>query len=151
MNAAVFLLFLQGWPAASLDYVLSSTTVRSFIAGSFTGCCSTLLFQPLDLIKTRIQTKLISGYEHFGSVLRSYETRFFFHVADCRTPHAALSFKVVPVIKEVLREDSIKGLWRGTVPVSSLLQLRLFHYNVYICGWSVEIVYFFSEAIEGFP
>jgi solute carrier family 25 protein 38 len=29
--------------------------LKSFLAGSFSGTCSTLLFQPLDLVKTRIQ------------------------------------------------------------------------------------------------
>lgn len=29
---------------------------KAFLAGSFSGCCSTLLFQPLDLVKTRQQS-----------------------------------------------------------------------------------------------
>jgi len=33
----------------------ANPVVKSFLAGSFSGTCSTLLFQPLDLVKTRIQ------------------------------------------------------------------------------------------------
>jgi len=33
----------------------ANLVVKSFLAGSFSGTCSTLLFQPLDLVKTRIQ------------------------------------------------------------------------------------------------
>jgi len=32
-----------------------SPVVKAFMAGSFSGTCSTLLFQPLDLVKTKIQ------------------------------------------------------------------------------------------------
>lgn len=33
----------------------ANPVVKSFLAGSFSGTCSTLLFQPLDLVKTKIQ------------------------------------------------------------------------------------------------
>jgi len=33
----------------------NNPVVKAFMAGSFSGTCSTLLFQPLDLVKTRIQ------------------------------------------------------------------------------------------------
>jgi len=42
--------------AASLTINISGSPVlKAFLAGSFSGTCSTLLFQPLDLVKTRIQ------------------------------------------------------------------------------------------------
>ncbi|XP_055335841.1 mitochondrial glycine transporter B-like isoform X2 [Paramacrobiotus metropolitanus] len=81
------------FPKWRTESLLSNTTLRSFVAGSFTGVCSTLLFQPLDLIKTRIQANLVS-----------------------RTPEKALSIKVVPIVRQILREESVVGLWRGTVP-----------------------------------
>ena len=34
-----------------------SPMMAAFLAGSFSGVCSTVLFQPLDLMKTRIQTQ----------------------------------------------------------------------------------------------
>ena len=30
--------------------------IKAFLCGSISGTCSTLLFQPLDLLKTRLQT-----------------------------------------------------------------------------------------------
>lgn len=30
--------------------------IKAFMCGSLSGTCSTLLFQPLDLVKTRLQT-----------------------------------------------------------------------------------------------
>lgn len=35
--------------------ISGSPVVKAFMAGSLSGTCSTLLFQPLDLVKTRIQ------------------------------------------------------------------------------------------------
>ena len=32
--------------------------LKSFLAGSFSGTFSTILFQPLDLIKTRLQNRV---------------------------------------------------------------------------------------------
>lgn len=42
---------------AGLDMVAgASPLVKAFLAGSMSGTCSTLLFQPLDVVKTRLQT-----------------------------------------------------------------------------------------------
>ncbi|GAU91906.1 hypothetical protein RvY_04073-2 [Ramazzottius varieornatus] len=74
--------------------VLGSMAVRSFLAGTLTGVCSTFLFQPLDLVKTRIQSQLVAG-----------------------VPQSAItSFKVIPIVTQILRQENIFGLWRGTVP-----------------------------------
>ena len=40
---------------AMADFIASNPIVKSFVAGSVSGTCSTILFQPLDLVKTRIQ------------------------------------------------------------------------------------------------
>ena len=34
---------------------MTSQVIKPFLAGSLSGTCSILLFQPLDLIKTRLQ------------------------------------------------------------------------------------------------
>lgn len=60
--------------------------LKSFLAGSLSGTCSALLFQPLDLVKTRIQS---SGKGHTG---------------------------IISVVVNVLKQESIPGLWRGLVP-----------------------------------
>jgi len=44
---------------------MKSPLVRSFIGGSFSATCSTILFQPLDLIKTRIQTNTLGSSREF--------------------------------------------------------------------------------------
>ena len=45
IDNCVFLFFLQ------------TSLVKAFIAGSLSGTCSTLLFQPFDLVKTRLQVE----------------------------------------------------------------------------------------------
>ncbi|XP_025050145.1 mitochondrial glycine transporter isoform X3 [Alligator sinensis] len=65
--------------------------LKAFVCGSISGTCSTLLFQPLDLIKTRLQTlqPSINGSHRVGMV--------------------ALLFRVV-------RTESLLGLWKGASP-----------------------------------
>ncbi|XP_077525864.1 mitochondrial glycine transporter A-like isoform X1 [Haemaphysalis longicornis] len=46
---------------AMADVIISSPLVKSFLAGSLSGTCSTLLFQPLDLLKTRLQQPPAAG------------------------------------------------------------------------------------------
>lgn len=64
----------------------ASPVVKSFLAGSLSGTCSTLLFQPLDLIKTRVQQ--VNG---IGS-------------------------STLDVTKEILGRKSLPGLWQGLYP-----------------------------------
>lgn len=64
--------------------------VKAFLAGSCSGTCSTIMFQPLDLIKTRLQ----QGHEgHQGG----------------------LSMRRV-VGEVVTRQGGVLGLWRGLGP-----------------------------------
>ncbi|XP_066484297.1 mitochondrial glycine transporter isoform X1 [Tiliqua scincoides] len=65
--------------------------LKAFVCGSISGTCSTLLFQPLDLLKTRLQTlqPTINGSGRVGMV--------------------NLLFKVV-------RTESLLGLWKGVSP-----------------------------------
>ena len=41
--------------------VISNPVMKAFLAGSLSGTCSTLLFQPLDLVKTRVQQQDTRG------------------------------------------------------------------------------------------
>lgn len=66
----------------------NSPLVAAFLAGSFSGTCSTVLFQPLDLIKTRIQT----------------------------TPHGQARQSVASVLSSTIRNEGVLGLWRGLMP-----------------------------------
>ncbi|KAG8177638.1 hypothetical protein JTE90_019664 [Oedothorax gibbosus] len=72
-----------------MELVQTYPFLKSFLAGSVSGTCSTLLFQPLDLIKTRLQNPAKCGTHRNGMV------SLFVHV---------------------LRNEKIVGLWRGTLP-----------------------------------
>ncbi|NP_001134388.1 Solute carrier family 25 member 38 [Salmo salar] len=39
-----------------MELTLAHPALKAFMCGSLSGTCSTLLFQPLDLVKTRLQT-----------------------------------------------------------------------------------------------
>uniref|UniRef100_A0A673X4U4 Solute carrier family 25 member 38b n=1 Tax=Salmo trutta TaxID=8032 RepID=A0A673X4U4_SALTR len=39
-----------------MELALAHPALKAFMCGSLSGTCSTLLFQPLDLVKTRLQT-----------------------------------------------------------------------------------------------
>lgn len=70
--------------------LLTSPVVKSFLAGSLSGTCSTLLFQPLDLVKTRVQASIsVNGARPAG---------------------------MVSIVANVVQQDKIVGLWRGLVP-----------------------------------
>uniref|UniRef100_A0A3P9B287 Mitochondrial glycine transporter n=1 Tax=Maylandia zebra TaxID=106582 RepID=A0A3P9B287_9CICH len=61
--------------------------IKAFMCGSLSGTCSTLLFQPLDLVKTRLQT-LQTGVQ----------------------------VGMVSVLLSVVRTERLLGLWKGVSP-----------------------------------
>ncbi|KAK6171588.1 hypothetical protein SNE40_019744 [Patella caerulea] len=65
-----------------------SPVAKSFLAGSFSGTCSTLLFQPLDLVKTRVQSSITHGNK----------------------------VGMVAVFTNVVKDETLVGLWRGLIP-----------------------------------
>jgi solute carrier family 25 protein 38 len=67
------------------------STLKSFVAGSLSGSCSTILFQPFDVLKTRLQT------------------------ANTCTSSLS-STRLVPILSQVVKDHQIFGLWRGTTP-----------------------------------
>ena len=59
---SVFMLTIQNYNTSG-SFCFQSPVVKSFLAGSLSGTCSTLLFQPLDLVKTRVQSSIcVQGY-----------------------------------------------------------------------------------------
>lgn len=72
-----------------IESYLNSPLVKSFLAGSFSGTCSTILFQPLDLVKTRLQVPLAMGGKPSG---------------------------VVTIVINVVKNEKLVGLWKGCVP-----------------------------------
>ncbi|XP_045055626.2 mitochondrial glycine transporter isoform X3 [Desmodus rotundus] len=65
--------------------------IKAFLCGSISGTCSTLLFQPLDLLKTRLQTLQPSapGSRRMG---------------------------MLALLLQVVRTESLLGLWKGMSP-----------------------------------
>jgi solute carrier family 25 protein 38 len=69
--------------------LFNSPIFKSFVAGSLSGTCSTVLLQPLDLVKTRIQSPAVLEHSHRG---------------------------IMYTVGSVIRHERILGLWRGVIP-----------------------------------
>ncbi|KAK2142286.1 hypothetical protein LSH36_977g02004 [Paralvinella palmiformis] len=72
-----------------VESYIGSPLVKSFLAGSFSGTCSTIIFQPLDLVKTRLQSPVAVGHKPSG---------------------------ILTVITTVVKNEKILGLWKGVAP-----------------------------------
>ncbi|KAM3598464.1 uncharacterized protein V6R79_018302 [Siganus canaliculatus] len=75
-----------------MELSLAHPAIKAFMCGSFSGTCSTLLFQPLDLIKTRLQT--LQGAVQPGSA----------------------RVGMVTVLRTVVKTEKLLGLWKGMSP-----------------------------------
>jgi len=66
------------------------------VAGAFAGCISRLVVQPLDVIKIRLQVQVESSMmsQKYSSARQAFSS--------------------------IIREEGLKGLWRGTVPAQML-------------------------------
>ncbi|CAD6568482.1 MAG: hypothetical protein TREMPRED_004554, partial [Tremellales sp. Tagirdzhanova-0007] len=80
--------------------------IRHLAAGAVSGFSSAVCLQPLDLLKTRLQ----QGGERRGVKRR----------------------RVGQVVREVLRDDGLSGLWRGTMPtvVRNVPGVALYFYTL---------------------
>ncbi|CAH2037184.1 unnamed protein product, partial [Iphiclides podalirius] len=96
--------FLNGWAidtAAPVDLNGSSSNdnyhpvFKAFLAGSFSGTFSTILFQPLDLVKTRLQNPTQ-------------------HVVAATVNR--MQPGMIAIFANIVRQEHIAGLWRGMVP-----------------------------------
>ncbi|XP_068219545.1 mitochondrial glycine transporter-like [Palaemon carinicauda] len=75
---------------ALIDTITASPILKSFVAGSFSGTCSTILFQPLDLVKTRLQTTIAIPSGGSAGMLAT--------------------------VGKVIQNERIFGLWKGVTP-----------------------------------
>lgn len=82
-----------------MDVALTNPVVKSFLAGSFSGTCSTILLQPLDLVKTRIQQA------HYAATLVS---------ATDGLPIARPT--IYSTLRVVIATETVTGLWKGMTP-----------------------------------
>lgn len=100
--------------------------LKSFFGGALSGTCSTLLFQPFDLLKTRVQNA---------------------HFVLGRPNVAATSprpTKFVPIMLDVIKNEQLIGLWRGTIPVIILLIIIFLKINSFVFSLHSVIVSMFS-------
>ncbi|KAF6033417.1 SLC25A38 [Bugula neritina] len=67
-----------------------SPLIKSFVAGSLSGTCSTLILQPLDLVKTRLQRD--------------------------KTLHGGRSQGVLNIYRNVVKNEGVFALWKGLTP-----------------------------------
>lgn len=78
--------------------IAANPIIKAFLAGSLSGTCSTILFQPLDLVKTRIQTA------HTVAVMAS------------TNGSSTQSLGMYSTIRTVLATEKMAGLWKGILP-----------------------------------
>ncbi|XP_032264855.1 mitochondrial glycine transporter isoform X3 [Phoca vitulina] len=74
-----------------VETLMLHPVIKAFLCGSISGTCSTLLFQPLDLLKTRLQTLQPSA-------------------------HGSGRIGMLALLLKVVRTESILGLWKGMSP-----------------------------------
>ncbi|XP_031419985.1 mitochondrial glycine transporter B isoform X2 [Clupea harengus] len=75
-----------------MELFLAHPALKAFMCGSLSGTCSTLLFQPLDLVKTRLQT--LQNNSRPGA------------------PRVGM----MTVFLNVIRTERLLGLWKGVSP-----------------------------------
>ncbi|XP_075688387.1 mitochondrial glycine transporter [Rhinoderma darwinii] len=75
-------------PVTALSHM--HPVLKAFVCGSLSGTCSTLLFQPLDLVKTRLQTQQIASTGNRVGTLNLF--------------------------LKVIRNENLLGLWKGASP-----------------------------------
>lgn len=78
----------------------SPKTVVSFLSGATSGCVSTLVLQPLDVVKTRMQMSA------------AYSRSIHLQPALILEPNAGL----IKTFRAIITQDGISGLWRGVTP-----------------------------------
>ncbi|KAK3910381.1 Mitochondrial glycine transporter [Frankliniella fusca] len=77
----------------------SNSVIKAFIAGSCSGTCSAILFQPLDLVKTRLQTSLPIATNLAGG-----------------SPTLLRPGSLISCMGHILQKEQLTGLWRGVTP-----------------------------------
>ncbi|XP_046989553.1 mitochondrial glycine transporter A-like isoform X1 [Schistocerca americana] len=76
---------------SAMDIISNNPVLKSFIAGSLSGTFSTVMFQPLDLVKTRLQNTVPAAVGHRSS-------------------------SMITIMVHILRKEHLAGLWKGMTP-----------------------------------
>uniref|UniRef100_A0A6P7H5C1 Mitochondrial glycine transporter n=1 Tax=Diabrotica virgifera virgifera TaxID=50390 RepID=A0A6P7H5C1_DIAVI len=72
--------------------VLENPVIKAFLSGSCSGVISTVLLQPLDVVKPRLQNP--------PAALRNQPN----------------GLHIIPIVSNVIKHEQIAGLWKGTTP-----------------------------------
>lgn len=90
---------------STMESLIASPVVKSFISGSLSGFTSTVVFQPFDLVKTRIQTAAL-------------KPAHVIHTASAEVrPFAKPSrISMLGVVIDVVKTERVRGLWKGVTP-----------------------------------
>jgi len=92
-------------PALTATSLAESALVRSFLSGASSGVITCVLFQPMDLVKTRLQmTSSMSTAPLLVSTSGSVATT------------SAARNCIISTIANVVRSESYRGLWSGLRP-----------------------------------
>lgn len=102
-----------------MDIVTAHPVVKAFLAGSFSGTFSTILFQPLDLVKTRLQNP------------------------NPATLNGRPGIGMVSIFANVVQQERITGLWKGMAPS---LTRCIPGVGLYFCSLDWLKTHFFSET-----
>lgn len=78
------------------EFLNESPVIKAFLAGSISGTCSTILFQPLDLVKTRLQNASVTA------------------VATRAGPTSTIG--MLEILSGILQKEQLFGLWKGMTP-----------------------------------
>lgn len=104
---------------------------RSLVAGSLSGLTARFGTAPMDTIKIRLQIMPLQSGEHFG---------------------------IFDVIRDIMKKEGIRGLWKGNVPGSILYVIyggtqfgsySMFNTILSPIGWSAPVHSFIVGALSG--
>lgn len=97
-------------------------------SGALSGLTSAVILQPLDLLKTRLQ----QASEPSSTAKRR---------------------RLAPTIKQVLKEDGVRGLWRGTVPtlVRNVPGVAIYFYSLSAIRNRLSFVPYFAIPLTDGP
>jgi hypothetical protein len=108
--------------------LLQVSFLGAFISGASSGACSTVLFQPFDVVKTRLQENAAhltnkstqNRYDDLNTVLIK------FLIISCLFC-GFLSRGMMQIFSHIVRKEGPKTLWSGLIPVLPCYEITVFY------------------------
>jgi hypothetical protein len=88
-------------------------SLANFLGGATSGCISTLLLQPLDVVKTRLQ---VSPHDFSLNAHNVNAAAVSLQGTGAAPGQAARHPGIVDTMRVIVRNDTTLGLWRGVTP-----------------------------------